>query len=292
MIKGPSLDLDCVRAFAVVADAKSFTAAGKALGATQSTISMRIRKLEERLGKRLLERNPRSVALTRAGADFLEDARRVLEVHDEAAQRALGQSTKTSFVLAISDHAAGGLLPPILAAFRRDMPDIRLAVHVGSSNILFRAFEEGRFDAVIGRSGDLGSEGRHLMDDRLVWLAAADFVWAAPEPLPLLALASPCEIRDIAVSALASAGVPWRTAFLGTGVGAIQAAAEAGLGVACLEARNVPSHCRVLAAEDGLPALPPTRIVLRMRDESTQAKAIADALVAAFANVLERPRLS
>jgi DNA-binding transcriptional LysR family regulator len=50
----PSLEIDWLRAFASVADTRSFTAAGAALAATQSTISVRIRKLEERLNLHLV----------------------------------------------------------------------------------------------------------------------------------------------------------------------------------------------------------------------------------------------
>ena len=59
-----SLDVDAVRAFVMVADLHSFTRAAKALGTTQGAISVKLKRLEDRIGHRLLERTPRSVRVT------------------------------------------------------------------------------------------------------------------------------------------------------------------------------------------------------------------------------------
>ena len=58
------LDIELLRTFVALAETESFTQAGDALGATQSTVSVRLKKLEERLGRRLFERTPRAVART------------------------------------------------------------------------------------------------------------------------------------------------------------------------------------------------------------------------------------
>ena len=74
----PLADIDAVRAFALVADLQSFTRAAQAVGKTQSAISLQLKRLETRLSARLVERTPRSVKLTAAGAAFLERARDLL----------------------------------------------------------------------------------------------------------------------------------------------------------------------------------------------------------------------
>ena len=86
-----ALDLDLLRTFACVADARNFTAAGRLLGATQSAVSLRIQKLEAQIGRALLKRTPRQVALTEFGESFLIDARRLLGEHDAILRRALAK---------------------------------------------------------------------------------------------------------------------------------------------------------------------------------------------------------
>jgi hypothetical protein len=70
-----TLDLDAVQAFVLAADLQSFTRAAEALDSTQSAISLKLKKLEQRLGRRLLERTPRLVRLSAEGQQFLPAAR-------------------------------------------------------------------------------------------------------------------------------------------------------------------------------------------------------------------------
>src|SRR5215213_10169710 len=83
MIERP-LDLDAVEAFVRIAELDSFTRAAEAMRTTQGAVSLKLKRLEERLGCRLLERTPRHVQLSVRGAAFLDHARELLEVHDRA----------------------------------------------------------------------------------------------------------------------------------------------------------------------------------------------------------------
>lgn len=281
MMRVPSLDIDLLRTFVAVADVANFTTAGATVGATQSAMSVRIRKLEDRLGRRLMERSPRAVRLTPFGEQFLDDARRVLETHDETALRALGLARKQTFALAVSDHAAGAGLPQVLAGLHARCPDVQFLITVGSSAALFDEFAQGKFDAVIIRRDDGVGAGRLLFRDRLIWAAAKTLVWERSGPLPLVSLAAPCGIRALAIAALAAKQIAWREAFVGTGVAAVQAAVSAGLGVACLGAKNVPADCKELT-RSGLPALPSTEIVVHSRTPTPESSLVMSAIAAAF----------
>ena len=63
MIERP-LDLDAVRTFIRIAELGSFTRSAEAMRTTQATVSLKLRRLEKRLGCRLLERTPRYVQLS------------------------------------------------------------------------------------------------------------------------------------------------------------------------------------------------------------------------------------
>src|ERR1700744_5109083 len=79
-----ALDLDAVHAFVLTADLKSFTRAAEALDTTQSAISLKIKRLEDGLGRRLLERTPRLVRLSAEGSAFLGAARHLIAAHQSA----------------------------------------------------------------------------------------------------------------------------------------------------------------------------------------------------------------
>src|SRR5262249_43848444 len=79
-----ALDLEAVQAFLLVADLKSFTRAAEAMDTTQSAVSLKIKRLEDDLGRRLLDRTPRLVRLSADGTTFLGAARDLVAAHQSA----------------------------------------------------------------------------------------------------------------------------------------------------------------------------------------------------------------
>ena len=121
------LDLDGVLAFVRVVDLGSFTRAAEALETSQAAISLRLKRLEDRLGQRLLDRTPRHVATTRKGELFLAAARRLLEAHESALAEMDGV-IPARLCLGISDHVAGPDLPALLR--RLDLAKAGLTLEV------------------------------------------------------------------------------------------------------------------------------------------------------------------
>lgn len=279
------LDIDLLRTFTAVADTASFTAAGQRVGATQSAVSVRLKKLEDRLGRPLLERTPRSVELTAFGRRFLADARKVLATHDDALRRALVGDAAVSLTIGVSEHAGGLSMAGALAEVRGLMPGLRLKVLLGLSEPLSADYKAGRLDAAVIRRTVGGSEGRSLYRDDLVWSAAPDLAWRPGEPVPLAVVEEPCNNRTLTLRALDEAGLAWTEAFVTRDVAAVQAAATAGLGIACLGGRFRPPGTVALGKESGLPTLPPSEVaVLDSTREPAARLALAriiDALVAA-----------
>jgi len=126
----PDLDLDLLRCFVTVAEAGGFTAAGQALGLTQSAISLKVKRLEDILGRRVFERTSRSIALTREGETLLAYARRMLALNDEAVRRMVAPPMAGRLRLGVADHFIPRNLAPVLARFARVYPELRLEVEI------------------------------------------------------------------------------------------------------------------------------------------------------------------
>ena len=124
----PDLDLDLLRCFVAVAEQGGFTSAGGALGLTQSAVSLKVKRLEEVLGRRVLERSSRAVALTRDGEALLGYARRMLALNDEAVRRLVAPAVAGRLRLGVADHFVPRTLAPLLARFARSSPEVRLEV--------------------------------------------------------------------------------------------------------------------------------------------------------------------
>jgi DNA-binding transcriptional LysR family regulator len=279
MIERP-LDVDSVRAFVRIAELGSFTRAAEAMGTTQATVSLKLKRLEERLGLRLLERTPRYVQLSARGAAFLDHARELLDAHDRALAVLAG--ARQRLTIGISDHVAGPELAALIARMNAQDPQLVIEIRIGSSGDLLQSFDRRELDTVIVRLHAGRSDGEVLAEEKLGWFAAPSWQHRAGEPLPLATLAEPCGVRAIAGKLLDAAGVPWTEIFVGGGVAAVAAAVMAGLGVAALAPRMLPFGAVDVGAKLGLPDLPRLPVLLHSRVEDGRPREALAALSAAF----------
>lgn len=256
-----TLDIEAVQAFVLVADLASFTRAAEAMASTQSAVSLRIKRLEDELGRRLFERTPRRVRLTAAGQLFLERARSLVAAHASALE-AFAQERRR-LAIGITDHAAGAELPQLLQRVKRAEPGLVLEMRVGSSRDLIAALDEGELDAAIVLADEAGRRGGEVLRaESFGWMAARDFVHRTGEPLPLAAQSDVCGVRAMGVAALDQAGIAWTEVFVGGGIGTVAAAASAGLAIAVLSRRVAPPDTTDIGPALGLPPLPPRDLVV------------------------------
>lgn len=261
-----TLDLDAVRAFVLVAELRSFTRAADALDTTQSAVSLKLKRLESHLGRRLLERTPRVVRLSAEGLAFLGAARDLLGAHERALGTLANDERRLS--LGLSEHVADTQLARQLANLRAHDPGLVIELHLGLSAALLAQYDERRLDAVIVRQEESEmprADAQPLFAEPLVWLAAPGFHWQPGTPLPLALLAGPCAVRAAAIRALDAARLGWREVFVGGGVAAVGAALEAGLAISPLARRVAPRALVDVGARFGLPALPVSRVLMHSR---------------------------
>src|SRR5215471_11225496 len=206
-----ALDLDAVQAFIRVAEYGSFTRAAEAMRTTQATVSLKLKRLENRLGCRLIERTPRYVRISARGAAFLQHARELFEVHDRAL--AVFDGHRQRLAIGISDHVAGPELPALIARMNAQDPHLLIEIRIGSSGDLLQSFDRRELDTVIVRLHVGRSDGEIITDEKFAWFAAPTWQHRAGEPLPVATLAEPCGVRVIAARILDAAGVPWTEIF-------------------------------------------------------------------------------
>ncbi|BBV66443.1 LysR family transcriptional regulator [Kluyvera ascorbata] len=145
-------DFNDYLAFLAVAQERSFTKAAARLNISQSTLSHIIRRLEERLGMRLLMRTTRKVALTEIGEKLmaaLEPRLDAIETDISALLR-FRDTPAGTVRLTVSDHMLHEYIWPALAPVLKNYPDIQVEL---SQENGFIDIVEGRFDAGV-RLGD------------------------------------------------------------------------------------------------------------------------------------------
>ncbi|SCB56766.1 DNA-binding transcriptional regulator, LysR family [Rhizobium aethiopicum] len=170
-------DLNDMLWFLAVAEERSFTKAAARLGTSQSTISHTIKKLEARMGLRLLTRTTRSVSPTEAGERLIRSlAPRIEELETEIDQLMEIRDKPAGTVrITLSDHALESFVWPRLCNVLKDYPDISLELNTDNG---FRNIVEDRFDAGVrlGESVDKDMVAVKIGPDwRLVAVGSPDY---------------------------------------------------------------------------------------------------------------------
>lgn len=171
-------ELGDLSTFMVVAEERSFTRAAAKLGTSQSAVSHTVRRLETRLGLRLLVRTTRNVAPTEAGERLLETLRPAFDdiEHRVAALGDLRDRPAGTIRITTGEHAARKVLWPVLERLLPAYPDIKVEISVDDS---LADLVEGRFDAGIRLGERLGKDMIAVPigpDLRMVVLASPDYV--------------------------------------------------------------------------------------------------------------------
>jgi DNA-binding transcriptional LysR family regulator len=164
-------ELRHLRYFVAAADYGSFRKASAALGIQESTISRRIRDLEDRLGASLFQRHSGGVNLTLAGRRFLRHARVVLRQIDGSVRdvAAVGRSERGRIKIGIFSSLASGFLFELLQAFDKDHAGVLIELVDGNPSEHVAAVRQLRLDVafITGTSVWSGCETDHLWSERV-----------------------------------------------------------------------------------------------------------------------------
>lgn len=276
-----NLDIDLLRAFVSVADLGSFTRAAEALLRRQSTLSLQVKRLEDGLGRRLLDRSARRVRLTPAGEALLGEARHMLELNDRLLATLDLPVLEGRVRLGTPEDFATTHLPQVLARFAETYPAVQLEVTCDLTMTLLGRFRHGDFDLVlVKREPERSDRGVRVWREPLVWVASERLALERDRPLPLVVSPPPCVYRKRAVDALDRARRRWRVVYSCASLAGQHAAVRAGLGVTVLPKDMVPPGLVAVERRSLLPDLHDTEIaLLARRGLSAPARRLHDHIV-------------
>ncbi len=142
------MDFQSLRVFIGIAEAGSFSAAGKMLFLTQPAISKRVAALESELDCNLFDRIGRQIRLTEAGQSLLPRARRLLEDMQDI-RRVLDQLSDTvsgTLAMGTSHHIGLHRLPPVLKGYSEAYPGVELDIRFLGSESVCHEVERGSLE--------------------------------------------------------------------------------------------------------------------------------------------------
>lgn len=273
------LDLSAVEAFLLISDLRSFTRAAEALGITQAGVSIKMRRLETSLGRRLLNRTPRQVRLSMDGDAFLPHARALLAAQNIALNPPDMRARRLS--LGICDHVAGPELPAILVKMKAYDPGLEVQVRVAASKSLIKAFDCGDIDIAIIRRQGRRRDDEVLFHDSYGWFGSSSI--ALPfSPVRLVTVDDACGVRAIAIRLLSQAKIEWVDTFIGGGVATALSAVIGGVGIAPLPTRLATVELTEVSEIFSLPPFPTAEVAMLANTIDVQTKLTLRMLMDAF----------
>ena len=147
------ITLDQVRSFVAVAEELHFGRAAERLQMTQPPLSRQIQKLEKSVGAQLLERDNRRVELTGAGAAFLDEAYRLLNLVDSAGDLARRVDAGAAGVVRLGFTAVSAIsiLGPLLRRLTAELPDVEVRLSERVTNAQVDGIRRGELDIGLAR---------------------------------------------------------------------------------------------------------------------------------------------
>jgi len=182
------IDAIGLEAFVAIAEHASFQKAAESLFITQTALTRRLQNLEALLGVKLVERTTRSVALTRLGADFLPQARRLLgELSNALIEiQNTGKAQRGDVVIACVPTVGVQYLPRVIQEYSKRYPENRIKILDHASS--------GVADAVLRRAAEFGINiggplhrdlvSTPVLEDRFVLICRDDHPLAKRSSVP------------------------------------------------------------------------------------------------------------
>jgi len=147
------MDINLARTFLVIDETGSFVKAAETLFVTQSTISARVRQLEDLLGQQLFVRSKSGATTTTAGTRFRPFAKRLIQTWQQAHQEiGLPDDIQSRISIGVQDDLWERLIPQWIIWMRSTIPNCAISVETGSSDGLTRRLTDGYLDLIVTSS--------------------------------------------------------------------------------------------------------------------------------------------
>jgi DNA-binding transcriptional LysR family regulator len=283
------LDSDHLRTFIAIAETGSFTRAADLVHKTQSAVSMQMKRLEERIGRPIFERDGRASKLTDDGERLLDYARRIIKLNVEALASFGDDDLSGRVRMGVPDDYADRYLPEIMARFSRAYPGVELTVVCEPSIELVKRVEDNELDLAIVTATESHRATETFRQERLLWVTSSRHCAHTEDTLPLALGPPTCCWRRAALERLAAIDRAYHLVYSSGNAGAISAAVLAGLAVSVFPESGLRPGMRVLSPADGFPDLPSCRVGLIRNPHGTSAltNALAGHIISSLDNLSE-----
>lgn len=179
------MDIKHLKYFLAIANSPSLSAAAQYIGVAQPSLSQHVKRMEEELGVKLLERSPRGTVLTEEGLVLVEHAKRICADMDRCVQdmKDLSGTVRGTVSFGMPPSASMVMSVALAETVRLELPEVRLKVVEAISGYITPWLKNGTVD--LGIIYDLENAEQydvtHVLNERLYFVSAPD-AWPFDTP--------------------------------------------------------------------------------------------------------------
>ncbi len=259
-----NLDVESLRTFLTVLDHGNMTRAAEQLNLSQSAVSRKMLRLEQRIGRPLLIRDGHALRATRDGNTLIPDARSMVEIHDRAVARLQSSELTGKVRLGSNGEVEASQIAAMLGRFKLRHPAASIEFIIDHSGRLADWVENGAVDLAVFQVNE-----DHLRDaDIVLWTEELSWVTSSHTDfdegiVPVVDFGENCFYSRFSNPKLSDAGIDYRVTFSAASSADVRSAVDAGIGIAVLATRYISDDVVEWKRGRTLGQLPPVHQILR-----------------------------
>ncbi len=283
------LEIGLLRSLIAVSESSSLSEGAASLNIPQPTMSLQLKRLEERSGRQLFKPGGRGkpVRLSRHGERLVDYAKRILAVYDEATLYLSSPDLAGEVRVGIPEWFAESGLNIVLARFKEVYSDVQIKLVAAPSNRLRAQIKSGELDVCVSITGDGLEPASEIWHEPLHWVANRDLRCLRREFLPVGLFSQPCPFRTHVIKHLESLGRLWREEYVSDSVATIRTAVIAGLAVSAFPAGAITEELTIIDDIDGFAPLPPVELAIHRSSQRNDMPGL-EALVEHMSEFISR----
>jgi len=265
-ILGRNVTLEQIRTFILVSTMDNFSEAAEELHRTQSAVTQTIKKLEDLLGFKLLERRRgKFIKLTEKGEIFLNESKKIIAQVDESFNSINNLINVKTIKIAVPNDINIPKLYEILSQTPQIEPNLRFEIQSALCSEIKESINSKNIDIAILKSIKnkqlkIKSHATHLLkEDSLQWISSQKFKFNELSEVPLILFPEKCEFRESAIHTLQSNQKKYHLAYTSSSYDKIFETILSGIGVGILPLSSIKNDTLLL---DDFPNLPDIQLIL------------------------------
>jgi DNA-binding transcriptional LysR family regulator len=275
-----NIGLELFRTFLAVNEFRSGKKAAEKLGLSPPAISGHLRRLQNHLGVKLLDDSAPGVRLTPDGAIVLQTAREIVDRHDQLisliSRSRNGELLRGAIRIGVPHELRCWQLVPILAEFRQSYPELQFALRRGSSDALLTGLHNSELDICPVVTPHFPQDAVRYYKDQVIWMSKYAEERSPRSPISIVVHPDGTVIRELMLSSLQAANVPFRITFEAADIDGAIEAVRRGFGCIALPRSDLVYG---LVERSDLPSIRPAFWGIHVRYASPIIEQLADRLL-------------